>query len=389
MEPFRGETPHERYHEALERAGLAESELARSWVRAAREALEAPVAAVLPKVEEGRFGPEEPLALGYRFELRRGQRLEASFEAIDRWDPDEPQVFMEIFRVRGDPDEEDPRLLTLTWSEPSERVLVHEARATGTYILRVQPELLSGGAYRVSLRTGPGLAFPVEGRDTGAIRSTFGAPRDGGRREHHGVDIFAPRGTPVLSAGEGRVSRVSETSVGGRVVWVRDEERGMSVYYAHLDTQLVERGARVQAGDTLGTVGNTGNARTTPPHLHFGLYVRGEGPVDPWFWLHDPGGSPAPLRVERNAFREVRHLAEASGAIRIGPSDRSPALERVEVREPVRIVGGTGTYYRVRLADGRQGYASPSSLMLLPEEGPPTLLPLPGTTTDIGSPAGR
>ena len=389
MEPFRGETPHERYHEALERASLAESELARSWLRAAREATEAPVEAVLPKEEEGRFGPEEPLALGYRFQLRRGQRLEVRFQATDRWNPEEPQVFMEIFRVRGDPDEEDPHLLTLAWSEPSERVLVHEARATGTYILRVQPELLSGGAFRVSLRVGPGLAFPVEGRSTPAILSTFGDPRDGGRRQHHGVDIFAPRGTPVLSAGEGRVSRVSETPVGGRVVWVRDQERGMSVYYAHLDTQLVERGAWVQPGDTLGTVGNTGNARSTPPHLHFGLYVRGEGPVDPWFWLHDPGGSPTPLRVEKNAFREVRHLAGESGEIRVGPSNRSPALERVEVREPVRIVGGTGPYYRVRLSDGRQGYASPSSLMLLPDEVPSTPFPVPGTATDAGSPAGR
>jgi len=51
----------------------------------------------------------------------------------------------------------------------------------------------------------------------------------------------------------------------------------MRVYYAHLDEQWVEPGEFVRAGQALGAVGNTGNARTTPPHLHFGVYVRQPG----------------------------------------------------------------------------------------------------------------
>ena len=90
--------------------------------------------------------------------------------------------------------------------------------------------------------------------------------------------MFAPRGTPVLAGAAGRVSRVQETPVGGRVVWLQTDAG--SLYYAHLDRQLVEPGARVAAGDTLGTVGNTGNAAATPPHLHFGVYGR-RGAVDP------------------------------------------------------------------------------------------------------------
>lgn len=61
------------------------------------------------------------------------------------------------------------------------------------------------------------------------------------------------------------------TPRGGKVVWMRDEARGMSLYYAHLDSQHVAAGAYVRPGDTLGFVGKTGNARTTPPHLHFGI----------------------------------------------------------------------------------------------------------------------
>lgn len=359
LEPFRGDTPHERYGEALERAGLSESELARRWSNAAAEALASPVDVVLPKDEAGRFGPDEPTALGYRIQLRRGQRLDVHLDLDEAWGGSgAPRVFMEVFRERSNPEAEEPRLLTLAWTEPDERTLTHEARATAFYILRVQPELLVGGDYRLSFRTGPSLAFPVENRDTRAIQSVFGDPREGGRRQHHGVDIFAPRGTPVLAAAEGVVTRVAETPIGGRVVWVRDRERGVSQYYAHLHTQLVEPGAHVLPGDVLGTVGNTGNARTTPPHLHFGLYVRGEGPVDPWHFLHDPGGRAAPLRVERDSFRQMRQVAGASAPVRSSPSERGRVVLEAESGALVRVLGGSGSFLRVRLSDGRQGYVA-------------------------------
>ena len=84
------------------------------------------------------------------------------------------------------------------------------------------------------------------------MSSGFGAARDGGRREHHGIDILAPRGTPVLSAGDGVVSSVAVTDIGGKVVWVWDSARDLSLYYAHLDSQGVSTGTRVRAGDALG-----------------------------------------------------------------------------------------------------------------------------------------
>ena len=92
-----------------------------------------------------------------------------------------------------------------------------------------------------------------------------GAPREGGRRSHHGVDIFAPRGTEVRATSRARVRRVDEWKLGGRVIWLEDPERDLRLYFAHLETQDVLEGTWVAPGDRIGTVGNTGNARTTPP----------------------------------------------------------------------------------------------------------------------------
>jgi peptidoglycan LD-endopeptidase LytH len=161
------------------------------------------------------------------------------------------------------------------------RATIFEPDRNEDVILRVQPELQSNGTLRVVARAVPALHFPVANARPDALKSVFGDARDGGRRHHEGVDIFARRGTAVLSASHGIVTRVNETAIGGRVVWVWDPSRSLMLYYAHLDTQLVTAGQRVGRGDVIGTIGNTGNARTTAPHLHFGIYESGTGAIDP------------------------------------------------------------------------------------------------------------
>jgi len=96
-------------------------------------------------------------------------------------------------------------------------------------------------------------------------------------RAHRGVDIFAPRGSTAVAATDAWVVRVETTRVGGNVVWLQPLFGNMRLYYAHLDRQYVERGQFVLAGEPIGAVGNTGNAISTPPHLHFGVYVRKPG----------------------------------------------------------------------------------------------------------------
>jgi murein DD-endopeptidase MepM/ murein hydrolase activator NlpD len=122
--------------------------------------------------------------------------------------------------------------------------------------------------------------MPVQNALTGSLANTWQSPRPGGR-QHEGQDIFAPRGTAVYSATEGVVLRVGENRLGGNVVFVVGPG-GRTYYYAHLDAHApaLEAGDVVATDTALGYVGTTGNARGTPPHLHFGVYGPA-GAVDP------------------------------------------------------------------------------------------------------------
>jgi murein DD-endopeptidase MepM/ murein hydrolase activator NlpD len=124
------------------------------------------------------------------------------------------------------------------------------------------------------------LPVPVAGVTPAQLADTWGGARGAGRR-HEGIDIFARRGTPVVSSTEGVVLRVGTNRLGGQVVWVLGPG-GQRHYYAHLDRYGdVHAGRRVAPGSVLGYVGNTGNARTTPPHLHYGIYAGG-GALNPY-----------------------------------------------------------------------------------------------------------
>jgi murein DD-endopeptidase MepM/ murein hydrolase activator NlpD len=117
-----------------------------------------------------------------------------------------------------------------------------------------------------------GVRMPVVGIRHGDLDDSWGAPRDGGDRRHRGIDIFAARGTPIVAVMDGIVSFIGDQPKGGHCIWLT-AENGTSFYYAHLDRWApgLYEGMEVQSGDLIGYVGNTGNARTTPPHLHFGI----------------------------------------------------------------------------------------------------------------------
>lgn len=113
---------------------------------------------------------------------------------------------------------------------------------------------------------------------------TWGAPRGGGRK-HEGVDIFAKRGTPIVSNINGVVWKLENNRLGGTSVWLIGAG-GAAHYYTHLDKYGDVRPYQyVKRGHVIGYVGNTGNARTTPPHLHYGIYVRGKA-VNPYTLLN-------------------------------------------------------------------------------------------------------
>ena len=117
------------------------------------------------------------------------------------------------------------------------------------------------------------IAMPLQDVKKVQIADTWGAARGTGRR-HEGQDIFAPKGTPILSATSGYVYKIGENNLGGQTVSVISKG-GRVYYYAHLDAYArgLEVGDRVSPRTVLGYVGTTGNAQGTPPHLHFGIYT--------------------------------------------------------------------------------------------------------------------
>lgn len=124
------------------------------------------------------------------------------------------------------------------------------------------------------------LAMPIASLKVKQVANTWHADR-AGNRKHEGQDIFAPRGTAVYSATEGYVMRIGENALGGNTVSVLGAG-GRLYYYAHLDAYASELavGNYVTPNTVLGTVGTTGNAKGTPPHLHFGVYSS-SGAINP------------------------------------------------------------------------------------------------------------
>ncbi|HSE20769.1 MAG TPA: M23 family metallopeptidase [Pyrinomonadaceae bacterium] len=144
------------------------------------------------------------------------------------------------------------------------------------------------------------ISMPLTQISRNQIANTWHAAR-GADRLHEGQDIFAPKGTPILSATRGLVYKIGENSLGGQTVSVIGAG-GRVYYYAHLDAYApnLAEGDFVTPQTVLGFVGTTGNAQGTPPHLHFGIYTS-SGPIDPLPLLADRVSPPRQQPVERNS----------------------------------------------------------------------------------------
>jgi murein DD-endopeptidase MepM/ murein hydrolase activator NlpD len=186
----------------------------------------------------------------------------------------------------------------------------------------LQPKLTAGG-----------YVFPVYGPAV-SFGDTFGAFRgDVAGNWHHGDDIFAPLGAPILACADGTVFSVGWNDVGGNRLWLRDGE-GNEFYYAHLSaySPAARNGNRVKAGEVVGFVGNTGDAQGTPYHLHFEVHpvsllaLGYDGAVDPTpyltAWAHQKDIRLAQVSAYVPGFAGT---APKPGAILLQSSDISEA----------------------------------------------------------------
>lgn len=140
-----------------------------------------------------------------------------------------------------------------------------------------------------TIRSVGGFVFPVDGPHS--FTDTWGDPRSGGRT-HQGADVFAARGTPCVACYTGTINRTCwNQGLGGTAVWL-DGDNGVSYYYAHLDgiADGIDAGVRVSAGQVIGYVGDSGNARGGPCHLHFQAHPGGGAPVNPYSILRASDG---------------------------------------------------------------------------------------------------
>lgn len=304
----------------------------------------------LPFRESDYFASDRAAATAFRFDAPEGRRVsvDVTFESAAPG-----RLFVDLFEVQG---ERPPRQVATL--ESGETTLTHDVRRAGTFVIRVQPELLRGGRVTLVQRTLASLPFPVQDLTARSVESRFGAVRDAGRREHEGIDIFAPRGTPVVAVVAG-IAQASTNDLGGNVVWLHEPRAGRTFYYAHLDRWAFDGTMTAAVGTVIGYVGNTGNARTTAPHLHFGLYAG--GPLDPLPYLLPDDPVPPPPTGGDRLGGTVR-VSSARAALRDGPAADTPRSRDLARGTIAQVVGSTGRAYRVRLPDGTIGYTDAASV---------------------------
>jgi len=316
------------------------------WETAYNNAVNDSLEVTLPYGEKGAFTPYRNVAYSYTVQLEEGEVLVANVAK----DSVSQRVFIDVFEDKGN-----------SWQHAksatiADASLEFEIAETGRYKIIIQPELLAASDFFISLSKRPLYAFPVAGKGNAAIGSFWGVERDGGKRSHEGIDIFAKRGTPVVAATSGSISFTGERGIGGKQVWLRDGLFGKSLYYAHLDSIAVQSGASVKTGDTLGFVGNTGNARTTPPHLHFGIYR--SGAVNPLpFVYQTPKVAQAAFARNYNA---TQLKAKSIANLRKAPTVKAQNLGALKANDTIALLGQHNEWLHIQTRTGQKAFVHKS-----------------------------
>lgn len=328
-------SPHERYQQNL----IDTLSSTQEWILASHTVLDQPVSVEVPFQAKSVYFQDEANAWGWKFTAAEGRKLEIQLKEQNLIH----QVFLDLFALSDN----DTLLVASQLNKGIEYVIPQ----TQTYLLRLQTELDINGSFTLQLTDHPSLILPVAGAGFYDIGGKFGDSR--GNRSHQGIDIFAEHRTPAIAAADGWVSKVGTARLGGKIVWLNTKHK--SLYYAHLDSILINQGEAIQQGDTLGLVGTTGNARSTPPHLHFGVYGYRRA-VDPMPFIEETNLSLPPIETTPSVFNKWAQLQAENVNIWSDPSTQRPSGLVLNKSDEVKIVGGTGSWYHIRLSDGRDGF---------------------------------
>lgn len=313
-----------------------------AWEEAFEQGLKDSLEMDLAYQETGHFFPDAFDVYSYNVELRQGEIfiLETFTDSINA------RVFIDFFRQTTENDSlKSYEFIERT--EPTDRNFRFEVGESTTYKIIIQPAIDVQTPFSLTAYTMPSYGFPVEGHGNSDIRSFWGATRDAGRRSHEGIDIFAPRGTPVLASVDGWVRYTGERGLGGKQVWVRTGVLGgKSLYYAHMDSIAVSSSTRVNRGDTLGFVGNTGNASTTNPHLHFGIYGR-NGAVNPLPFVFERERPEQIPDIEEPEKRELVVQSPVAN-LRIAATLQEKIIGEARNGDRLQLLGSTNDWKHVR-----------------------------------------
>ena len=340
-------SPHDAYGQHLKDAGLDKTAMGSAWLQKGQASITNALNISIPYKETGYFSAEKIPSAALRFDAKRGQKLHITLNKKPLLNF---AIYMDLWQENSATEQK-----LVSSADTTGLALDHEVKQTGKYILRLQPELLRSGEYTLTITTGPSLSFPVSSSGKPNIGSFWGDGRDNGGRKHEGVDIFAVKHTPAIAAANGTVTSVSENQLGGLVVFMHPNDRDYTLYYAHLDKQLVQNGQTVSIGDTIGLVGNTGNARTTPSHLHFGIYTDG-GAIDPYPFVNRNIKSPKPISASLEFLNATARTANKANRLYNEPNTDALVLQTLPVSTALNIEAATDGYYKATLPDGTQGY---------------------------------
>ena len=347
---FGKRSAHEQYGDAISKSGLKESAIGKAWFAAAEKALAYPQHISLPYKETGFFASDKPSAAGYVFKTVRGENIVATLTI----NSDSVQTFLEFWRLGSN----EPSYISSM--DTATKSITYTIKKEDSLLVRIQPELLVDLEYTLTIFTQPSLAFPVAESGNPRMISFWGNPRDAGARSHEGVDIGATFRTPALAATDGIISRVNENRLGGKVVFLRAAKTGDNLYYAHLDSQIAVQGQRVKTGDTVGLIGNTGNAKNTPPHLHFGIYTIG-GAINPLPFIKRDVKEPSKVIASLEPLNTVLRTLHSVPLFE-QPDTKSAKIQTIEKEEAIVILAATGNWYKVKLFNNEIGYVSSKSL---------------------------